>query len=239
MTTNTFPRSPVYMLAARTQQFIRPAQQSICRNSTNASTSSVDGLVYPESQSPGHHNLPSFLEHASRLSMDPKSTTYVGTHYEYTVQSSLERLGMSLKRIGGKSDYGIDLLGTWSLPSASEPLKVLIQCKAFARKIEPSQARELEGAFVGAPTGWRGSGVLGLLVSQRSATKGVREAMGRSRWPMGYVLCTPEGKILQMLWNRRAEQEGLEGVAVGLKYAGGDVNQKEVVLTWKGEAINE
>jgi len=45
-------------------------------------------------------------------------------------------------------DYGIDLLGTWSVPSALQPLKVLIQCKAFARKIEPSQARELEGAFV-------------------------------------------------------------------------------------------
>ncbi|PVH82677.1 hypothetical protein DL98DRAFT_414469 [Cadophora sp. DSE1049] len=170
--------------------------------------------------------------------MDVKSTTYVGTHYEYAAQSALERLGMTLKRIGGKSDYGIDLLGTWSLPSAAEPLKVLIQCKAFARKIEPSQARELEGAFVGAPTGWRGAGVLGLLVSQKSATKGVREALGRSRWPMGYVLCTPEGKILQMVWNRRAEREGLEGIAVNLRYAGGDAAQKEVLLTWKGEDIN-
>lgn len=171
--------------------------------------------------------------------MDPKSTTYVGTHYEYTVQNALERLGMSLKRIGGKSDYGIDLLGTWPAPSASEPLKVLIQCKAFARKIEPSQARELEGAFVGAPIGWRGSGVLGLLVSQKSATKGVRDALGRSRWPMGYVLCGPDGKILQMLWNRRAEQEGLEGIDVGIKYAGGEQNEKEVVLMWKGEPISQ
>jgi hypothetical protein len=169
--------------------------------------------------------------------MDPKSSTYVGTLYEYTVQTTLERLGMSLKRIGGKSDYGIDLLGTWSLPSTPQPLKVLIQCKAFARKIEPSQARELEGAFAGAPVGWRGAGVLGLLVSQKSATKGVREALGRSRWPMGYVLCGSGGKILQMLWNRRAEQEGLEGVGVGLKYAGGNRNEKEVVLMWKGEPI--
>jgi len=225
------------MLAARTLQFIRPAQQSLCRSSTNAAPA-TSNLTYPESQSPNHHDLPSFLEYASRISMDVKSTTYVGTHYEYTAQSALERLGMSLKRIGGKSDYGIDLLGTWSLPSAAEPLKVLIQCKAFARKIEPAQARELEGAFVGAPTGWRGVGVLGLLVSQKPATKGVREALGRSRWPMGYVLCTPEGKILQMMWNRRAEQEGLEDISVGLKYAGGDAAQKEVLLTWKGEDIN-
>jgi len=177
------------------------------------------------------------LEYASRIELDPKSTTYVGTHYEYTVQTALERLGMSLKRVGGKSDYGIDLLGTWSLPSAPEPLKVLIQCKAIARKIEPSQARELEGAFVGAPQGWRGSSVLALLVSQKSATKGVREALGRSRWPMGYVLCRADGKILQMLWNRRAEQEGLDGIGVGLKYNRGDRKEGEVILTWKGDAI--
>ena len=171
--------------------------------------------------------------------MDPKSTTFVGTHYEYKVQSSLTRLGMSLKRIGGKSDYGIDLLGTWSLPSVPQSVKVLIQCKAFARKVEPSQVRELEGAFVGAPLGWRGTGVLGLLASQKSATKGVREALGRSRWPMGYLLCGADGKILQMVWNRRAEQEGLEGIGVGLKYAGGDRSDREVILTWKGAVINE
>jgi hypothetical protein len=56
---------------------------------------------------------------------------------------------------------------------------------------------------------------------------------------MGYVLCGPDGKILQMLWNRRAEQEGLEGIDVGLKYAGGERNEKEVVLMWKGEPISE
>ena len=216
-------------------QLLRTAKQSLSKYSTNAAT---EDLIYPDSQSPNHHDLPSFLEHASRTEMDPESTTYVGTHYEYTVENALERLGMSLKRIGGKSDYGIDLLGTWPVPSAPQPLKVLIQCKAFARKIEPSQARELEGAFVGAPTGWRGSGVLGLLVSQKSATKGVREALGRSRWPMGYVLCGADGKILQMLWNRRAEQEGLGGIDVGLKYAGGDQKEKEVVLMWKGEPIS-
>ncbi|KAH8656155.1 hypothetical protein BGZ60DRAFT_472813 [Tricladium varicosporioides] len=202
---------------------------------TNANT---EELIYPDSQSPSHHDLPSFLEYAARIGMDPTSTTYVGTHYEYTVQNSLQRLGMSLKRIGGKSDYGIDLLGTWNLPSAPQPLKVLIQCKAFARKVGPSHARELEGAFVGAPTGWRVPGVLGFLASQRPATKGVREALGRSRWPMGYVLCESNGRILQMIWNQRAVQEGLEDVSVGLKYTNGDASQREAMLLWKGEPIN-
>jgi hypothetical protein len=169
--------------------------------------------------------------------MDTKSTVYVGTHYEYTVQSSFERLGMCLKCIGGSSDYGIDLVGTWPLPSAPLPLKVLVQCKALAKKVAPSAARELEGAFVSAPHGWRGSGVLGFLVSQNSATKGVREALGKSRWPMGYAQCGPDGKVLQLLWNRRAEEEGLGGIGVAVKYAGRERSDKEVVLTWKGENL--
>jgi hypothetical protein len=144
---------------------------------------------------------------------------------------------MSLKRIGGRSDHGIDLLGTWTLPSHSQSLKVLIQCKVLDRKITPDRARELEGAFVGAPTGWRGSGVLAFLVSQTPASKGVREAIGRSRYPMGYALCSANGKILQMFWNRRAEHGGLEGIGTVLKYAGEGPNEKEVVLTWKGDII--
>ena len=214
----------------------RPVHQLLRRYLANAAT---DILEYPNLQSPNHHDLSSFLEYASRIEMDPKSTTYVGTHYEYIVQATLDRFGMSLKRIGGKSDHGIDLLGTWPVPSAPQPLKVIIQCKALTRKVEPSQVRELEGAFVGAPLGWRGTGVLGLLASQNAATKGVRDALGRSRWPMGYVLCGADGKILQMLWNRRAEQEGLEGIDVGLKYAGGDRSDREVILTWKGVVIND
>lgn len=54
---------------------------------------------------------------------------------------------------------------------------------------------------------------------------------------MGYVLCEDDGRVLQMLWNRRAEQEGLEGVGVGLKYGGGEKSEREVILTWKGETI--
>ena len=195
-------------------------------------------IVQPELQSSidfptsNHHDLPSFLDYASRVGVDPQSSVYVGTVYEYTVQSSLAHLGISLKRVGGRSDFGIDLLGTWSIPSAASPLKVLVQCRARGTKSKPSEIRELEGAFVGAPSGWRGTGVLGFLVSQQEATKGVREAIGRSRWPMGYVMCTGQGKILQMLWNRKADDEGLLGIGVTVKYVGGDRNDKEIALVW-------
>jgi hypothetical protein len=195
-------------------------------------------IVEPEHQSSidlpasNHHDLPSFLVYASRVGVDPQSSVYVGTVYEYTVQSSLAALGISLKRVGGRSDFGIDLLGTWSIPSAASPLKVLVQCRARGTKSKPSEIRELEGAFVGAPSGWRGAGVLGFLVSQQEATKGVREAIGRSRWPMGYVMCTGQGKILQMLWNKKADDQGLLGVGVTVKYVGGDRNNKEIALVW-------
>jgi hypothetical protein len=44
---------------------------------------------------------------------------------------------------------------------------------------------------------------------------------------------------MQMLWNRRAAEMGLEGISVELKYfTGGDRSDKEVILTWKGDVIN-
>lgn len=159
---------------------------------------------------------------------------------------------------------------TFSAPPPP-PLRILLQCKASASRstaIGPQYIRELEGAFAGAPVGWRrrlnaagvvvpgsesesGSGVLGLLVAQRPATKGIRDALGRSRWPMGYVACAADGRLQQMLWNRQAEEEGLEGLGVGVRYfevvqCGGGGGQgagggqqppldQELVLTWRGK----
>jgi hypothetical protein len=77
--------------------------------------------------------------------------------------------------------------------------------------------------------------VVGLLVTEKHATKGIREALARSRWPMGFVACSREGVVEQFLWNRRAEEEGLEGFGVGMRY-GGDGRQ-ELVLTWKGRNL--
>ncbi|EPE31003.1 hypothetical protein GLAREA_03970 [Glarea lozoyensis ATCC 20868] len=203
-----------------------------------ATDTSPESLIFPEPQSPHHRDLPSFLQYATRVELSPTSNVYVGTHYEYTVQNTLQQMGMSLTRMGGKSDYGIDLLGTWTLPTVNYPLKVLLQCKAVSNKVKPAVVRELEGAFVGAPSGWREDGVLAFLVSSGPATKGVREAMGRSRWPMGYIFCDPEGKMLQMLWNRKAAEEGLEGVVVETRYPLGERESKEVVLTFKGTPLS-
>lgn len=99
-----------------------------------------------------------------------RSTVHLGTAFElhcsYLLRSTL---GMSLNRIGGKGDRGIDLRGWWSLPAASERpiagpsrldpgrlgsdqegrgqrrVRVLVQCKAEKKKAGPNLVREMEG----------------------------------------------------------------------------------------------
>ncbi|KAL2153133.1 hypothetical protein VTH82DRAFT_4288 [Thermothelomyces myriococcoides] len=186
--------------AAEPQQSTPPPPPSSQQQHQEQLEQPSQPLVYPPAPSTHHTDLPSFLAYAARTNLDPSSPVYVGTHFEYTVAGALARFGLSLRRVGGASDCGIDLLGTWSLPPFSaeyqqqqhrhyhRQLRVLVQCKAVQRP-GPNLVRELEGAFVGAPAGWRATadrhGVLGLLVTERPATKGIREALTRSRWPMG------------------------------------------------------
>ena len=225
-----------------------------------------------------HSDLPSFLRYAERSGLDTASTTFVGTHYEYTVADHLGAFGFSLRRVGGASDLGIDLLGTWTLPIPVEsdghqrtPLRVLLQCKAGAgQRIGPSLVRELEGAFVGAPVGWRSrvgetsesttasdtaaadheddgdhyskgtAAVIGLLATEKPATKGIRDALSRSRWPMAYICCSSAGRMQQVLWNQSAEQNcGLAGLGVTLRHSAdtGDGPLAEAVLTWQGKPL--
>lgn len=234
------PRLPTSESQTPEQQEPQPPPPPSSSSDATPSHPSSPPLIYPSAPASHHTSLPTFLAHAARTNLDPSSTVYVGTHFEYTALHALSRYGLALRRVGGVADCGIDLLGTWALPSASTSsssssrvLRVLVQCKAVQRA-GPHLVRELEGAFAGAPAGWRGGGVLGLLVGEKPATKGMREAVGRSRWPMGFVACSREGRVEQFLWNQRAEEEGLEGMGVGMKYV---VGEKELVLTWKGRNL--
>lgn len=191
-----------------------------------------------------HHDLPSFLQYAQESKLSTKSTVYVGTHYEYTVLESLKRLGFSLQRTAGRGDQGIDLLGHWTTPSSPVPLRVLMQCKALSRSLSPDRIRELEGAFIGAPAGWKGDGVLGFMVATKEATLGVREALQRSRWPIGYVMLDKSGDVKQLIWNHVAQGSGLEGLGVGTKFVeqveADDLGavKEEVTLMWQGQIVD-
>lgn len=128
------------------------------------------------------------------------------------------RLGFSLLRIGRKDDAGIDLIGHWVLAPLRDPLCVIVQCKARKVSLNPSHVREMEGSFQGTPADWKKKDVLGLLVTTRKATKGIFEALGQSRWPMGFILISREGSVQQFVWNRAAAGRGLEGVGVTVRY---------------------
>ncbi|KKZ64164.1 hypothetical protein EMCG_01512 [[Emmonsia] crescens] len=196
--------------------------------------------IPPASPTSNHHDLPSFLDYAARTSLDPTSTTYVGTHYEYTILQTLRRFALDLTRIGGRLDSGIDLVGSWHLPDSDSQLRVIVQCKALKNKVGPNVVRELEGTFAGAPVGWRGEGILGMLVSSRESTKGLRTALLKSRYPLVWIFAELDGRVRQVLWNKSAEDAGLAALGVELKHAGEareDGGDKTVSLTWKGEEI--
>lgn len=201
----------------------------------------------PSSFSPRHSSLSTFLQYARSSGLSPASTVYVGTYYEYLCALSLRRLGFSLVRTGGRSDAGIDLLGSWKLPGKSSPMKCIVQCKNLSAKAGPNLIRELEGAFVGAPLGWRSEDVVGVLCAGKEATRGVREAIRNAR--RGLVWCHIEeaeeglGRVRQLFWNDRVGAQGADSVGVGVRYllgAGtrnveGASVEVEVVLTKDGE----
>ena len=155
---------------------------------TKSSPSSSDLFTTQSRISQDHNDLASFLAYADFTALSPTTTVYLGTHYEYMVSASVARLGFVTTRVGGASDLGIDLLGHWSLPSLPHSLPAIIQCKATAP--QAAFIRELEGAMQSAPAGWQGDNVIALLAASKVATKGVRDAIARSSYPMAFLYIT-------------------------------------------------
>ncbi|KAL9617469.1 MAG: hypothetical protein Q9160_007732 [Pyrenula sp. 1 TL-2023] len=202
----------------------------------------------PRSPNESHYDLLSFLNHASKTGLDPKSSVFYGTRYEYIVQKTLRDYAFSLSRLGQVGDRGVDLAGYWHLPFLPEPLRVIVQCKSSKRKILPEIIRGLEGAFAGAPAGWRGQGVFSILVSPLPASKGVRQALARSNSPLCWLTikvedwkeneADREGILTQALWNKAAMDEALEGVDVVLRHDVKNPEKRSVVLMWKDGRIS-
>lgn len=81
------------------------------------------------------------------------STLHRGTAFEERSLKILQdNLSMTLRRVGGKEDGGIDLMGWWWLPTlddspARRRFRVLGQCKAEKKRMGPNYVRELEGVL--------------------------------------------------------------------------------------------
>lgn len=198
-----------------------------------------------------HSDLASFLSYAERTALPNTSTTYVGTHYEYTVLQSLRRFAFDLHRVGGRDDAGTDLVGTWHIHRRRTPLllpdpvRVVVQCKALRTKLGPNLVRELEGAFRHSPVGWRTPDKLAILVSPREATRGVREALTRSVYPLFWIMMERDGVVRQVLWNSKVEEMGFAPLGVDMRYhsqqltSSGEPVLPEAVLTWNGTDLED
>ncbi|KAK6428781.1 hypothetical protein LTR95_015075 [Oleoguttula sp. CCFEE 5521] len=216
----------------------RAAGETPSKRSKKASVNTEEPDLYAFG-SPNHHDLETFLDFAKKANLSTITSVYKGTLYEYTVASALKAFGFSLRRTGRSNDLGIDLLGMWHLPDESTILKVLVQCKAS--KPTPAMARELEGAYLGAPSAWQGDHVMGLLVSTHPCTKGVSEAVQRSKSPIGVMQVDRDGRIRQFLWNAVAGERGLTGLGATTMYpSAGREERREngvatIALTWLGK----
>ncbi|KAH7924696.1 hypothetical protein BV22DRAFT_1090396 [Leucogyrophana mollusca] len=97
-----------------------------------------------------------------RRAMSQLSAVHRGTAFEErSLQILQDHFSMSLRRVGGKSDGGIDLQGWWWLPPLSHTrasaateaspnrrrLRILAQCKAEKKKFSPNYVREMEGVW--------------------------------------------------------------------------------------------
>lgn len=106
--------------------------------------------------------------HGPMPSIGKASAVFKGTAFEQRSLRVLQsQLSMSLRRVGGASDGGVDLLGWWYLPyfmSQTSPpqsihsdsnesaihstrIRVIAQCKAYTKKLPPSTVREMEGVL--------------------------------------------------------------------------------------------
>ncbi|PPJ55648.1 hypothetical protein CBER1_09545 [Cercospora berteroae] len=193
-----------------------------------------------------HHDLATFQAYAAARNLNQASTVFRGTNFEYMVRQALSAYHFDLHRTGKANDLGIDLLGQWSLPqdtgagrapADARVLKVLIQCKLSTA--QPCNVRELEGAHVGAPSGWRGDGVMSFLVSSKPATAGVRAALQRSRLPMGFLQITEQGQVRQFIWNNIAQEARLVGMSATSSYACGPshVPEGNIALVYQGRPL--
>jgi hypothetical protein len=84
-------------------------------------------------------------------------TTILGNGYElHCLRLLQEQMRMSLTRVGGKGDGGVDLRGWWNMPRAIQDpsavqetgqrrIRVLAQCKAEKMRPGPKLIREMEG----------------------------------------------------------------------------------------------
>ncbi|KAF9403078.1 hypothetical protein BGX21_007236 [Mortierella sp. AD011] len=166
-----------------------------------------------------HNDLESFKE----LHHNTKSTIYRGTLFEYQTQNILRKcLGIYTQRFAGNGDCGVDLRGTWFLPTStsSKPgdmvrhLKVIVQCKWSNSKIGPKYVRELQGSL-----SYETQPTMAILAISSDFTRLALSPYASSLWPMALVVIDAEKQqCSKLMWNRAAERV-MHGVQLGTRWS--------------------
>lgn len=143
------------------------------------------------------------------------STHSVGLAYELLVHKFLVRstssggaFGLALLHRGGAGDGGVDLRGLWDVPALarSSPteeagrrkLQVVVQCKAFERRLSPAVVRELEGTILALRHSpgeeaikSKSDGIIGIIVSQSGFSGATIKRALSSNWPIVLLHLAP------------------------------------------------
>ncbi|KAJ3006065.1 hypothetical protein HKX48_000312 [Thoreauomyces humboldtii] len=140
----------------------------------------------------------------------PLSTVAIGNLFEESCVTSLSRHGMHLRRIGGKDDRGVDLRGTWTLPSSpSSPLQprtrphspttipLIVQCKHERSKLGPKYMRELEGTLGREP-----SDTIAIMACREGYSTTAKEMVYGSPCPIALVVVDEETRLVSFVPNR-------------------------------------
>ena len=193
--------------------------------------------------------------HAIRVSSTTLSTVARGTAFEErSLRLLREHLSMSLARVGGKSDGGIDLAGWWWLPHAhahtstptpdpAQPrrrLRVLAQCKAESKKMGPAYLRELEGVALRHQHAQPDRTLIAALISQSAFTKACLVAAQASPVPLMLLHLPEEGEGLgTAIWNAAlGSSEGVLGGEAELRWAYGAATEDAApALFWHGARL--
>ncbi|ODN78479.1 hypothetical protein L202_04113 [Cryptococcus amylolentus CBS 6039] len=138
------------------------------------------------------------------------TTVQVGTAFEKHALAFLTAsMSMSVRRVGGAGDGGVDLKGWWWVPADASSdtvdirgkarrLRVIAQCKAEKKSVGPRAVRELEGVM--SQLDYRreqssSEATVALFLSQTGFTKNAMINASQSRTPM-MLLHLPGGQYV-------------------------------------------
>ncbi|WVQ75140.1 hypothetical protein IAR50_004749 [Cryptococcus sp. DSM 104548] len=128
-----------------------------------------------------------------------RTTIQIGTAFEKHALAFLtSSMSMSLRRVGGAGDGGVDLKGWWWVPGETSShtesvreefrrLRVVAQCKAEKKSVGPRAVRELEGVM--SQLEYRrekssSEATVAIFLSQTGFTKNAMIHASQSRAPM-------------------------------------------------------